>query len=51
MAANVSAAMGFDTSTPLTSAPSASPILFMEIADMGARGMKFYKDGSDRFIR
>src|SRR5207302_7026618 len=34
MAANVSAEAGLDASTPLTSAPSASPIFFMWIADM-----------------
>src|SRR2546428_3752727 len=34
MAANVSAETGLDASTPLTSAPSASPIFFMWIADM-----------------
>src|SRR5438034_8376719 len=47
MAANVSAGTGLDASTPLTSAPSASPIFFMWIADMDfpVKG-KFYLHNS-----
>src|SRR2546425_292142 len=43
MAANVSAAIGLDTSTPLTSAPSASPILLTEIVVMGPSGREILR--------
>src|SRR5437660_456847 len=44
MAANVCASRGFDRSTPPTSAPSASPIFFTEIAAMFAASRKILVD-------